>query len=66
MINKRKSKAIVLHNGGLDSTVCILQALEQNKEVLSLGIDYNQKHRIENQYASTAPCDLILNHTYIV
>lgn len=48
MINK---KTIVLHSGGLDSTVCLLQAIETNKEVISLGIDYNQKNIIENQYA---------------
>ena len=46
-----KSKIIVLHSGGLDSTLCLLQALEQGKQVISLGIDYNQKHKIENQYA---------------
>jgi 7-cyano-7-deazaguanine synthase len=46
-----KDKAIILHSGGLDSTVCLLLALEQQKEIISLGIDYNQKHRIETQYA---------------
>ncbi|GHU56488.1 hypothetical protein FACS189411_07230 [Bacteroidia bacterium] len=50
-MNNKKEKIIVLHSGGLDSTVCILQALEQGKEVFSLGIDYNQKHKVENQYA---------------
>jgi len=47
----KKEKVIILHSGGLDSTVCILQALEKGYEVISLGIDYNQKHKIENQYA---------------
>lgn len=46
-----KSKVIILHSGGLDSTVCLLLALEQGKEVISLGIDYNQKHKIETQFA---------------
>ena len=44
-------KALILHSGGLDSTVCLLQAKEQGFEVISLGIDYNQKHSIETQYA---------------
>lgn len=47
-----KEKVLVLHSGGLDSTVCLYQALELGKEVVSLGIDYNQIHKIENQYAS--------------
>jgi 7-cyano-7-deazaguanine synthase len=42
MVNN-KEIVIVLHSGGLDSTVCLLQAIEQGKEVISLGIDYNQK-----------------------
>ena len=46
-----KKKAIILHSGGLDSTVCLLQAIEKGYDVLSLGIDYDQKHRIESQYA---------------
>jgi len=54
----KKSKVIVLHSGGLDSTVCLLQALKQGKDVISLGIDYNQKHKIENQYAY-AQCKIL-------
>jgi 7-cyano-7-deazaguanine synthase len=52
MNNEIRPKVIVLHSGGLDSTVCILKALECGNTVISLGIDYNQKHRIENQYAN--------------
>ena len=48
-----KRKAIVLHSGGLDSTVCLLQAIEQRREVTSLGIDYGQRHRIELEYAAS-------------
>ena len=45
-------KAIVLHSGGLDSTLCLLMAIEAKHEVISLGIDYGQRHRIELEYAS--------------
>jgi 7-cyano-7-deazaguanine synthase len=45
-------KAIILHSGGLDSTVCLLLALEKGHEVLSLGIDYGQYSRAELEYAT--------------
>ncbi len=44
-------KTLVLHSGGMDSTVCLLLAKEQGREVVSLGIDYGQKSRAELQYA---------------
>ena len=47
-----KEKAIILHSGGLDSTVCLLLALERGYEAISLGIDYNQKSRAELQCAA--------------
>ena len=51
-----KEKAIVLHSGGLDSTVCLLLALERGYEAISLGIDYNQRSRAELQCAARL-CD---------
>lgn len=45
------NKAIILHSGGLDSTVCLLLALEKGREVLSLGIDYGQYSRAELECA---------------
>lgn len=44
-------RLVVLHSGGLDSTVCLLLAIEKGKRPVSLGIDYGQKHRIELEYA---------------
>lgn len=44
-------KALVLHSGGLDSTLCLLMAKEAGREVVSLGIDYGQRHRLELEYA---------------
>lgn len=45
-------RALILHSGGLDSTVCLLLARERGREVISLGIDYGQRHRLELQYAA--------------
>ncbi|OFZ67343.1 MAG: 7-cyano-7-deazaguanine synthase QueC [Betaproteobacteria bacterium RBG_16_56_24] len=45
-------KVVVLHSGGLDSTVCLLLAISRGHNVISLGIDYNQTHRIELDYAA--------------
>ncbi|MBN2019682.1 MAG: 7-cyano-7-deazaguanine synthase QueC [Sedimentisphaerales bacterium] len=45
------TKAVILHSGGLDSTTCLLLALEKGREIISLGIDYGQKSRAELEYA---------------
>ncbi len=49
-------KALILHSGGLDSTVCLLLAKEKERDVISLGIDYGQRHRIELEYALAYCC----------
>lgn len=41
---------IVIHSGGLDSSV-LLAYLKQQHEVRSLSIDYGQRHRTELEYA---------------
>lgn len=46
-----KKNVVVLHSGGLDSTVCLLLAKARGHKVISLGVDYNQTHRIELDYA---------------
>jgi 7-cyano-7-deazaguanine synthase len=57
-MHRGKKKAVILHSGGLDSTSCLLMAKEQGREVLSLGIDYGQRNRIEIEYAN-AQCKRI-------
>ena len=47
-----ETRAVVLHSGGLDSTVCLLLAKQRNRKVISVGIDYGQRHHIELDYAS--------------
>ena len=49
-------KVLVLHSGGMDSTVCLLMAKKAGHEVLSLGIEYGQRHSVEMLYAKNQ-CD---------
>lgn len=44
-------RLVVLHSGGLDSSVCLLLGKQQGFSVVSLGIDYGQRHRVELQFA---------------
>lgn len=52
MPTKPQKKVVVLHSGGLDSTVCMLLAISRGYKVLSLGVNYNQHHVIELDYAA--------------
>lgn len=45
-------KCVVLHSGGLDSTVCLLLARSRGRTPLSLGIAYGQRHDVELAYAN--------------
>ena len=47
-----RTKAVVLHSGGMDSSVCLLMAHNQGLDVISLGIDYKQRSEIELEYAN--------------
>lgn len=48
---KGTKRILVLHSGGLDSSVCVLLALKQGLDVVSLGIDFGQRSSIEMKYA---------------
>ena len=50
-MSKEQSSVVVLHSGGLDSTVCLLLAIEQGFVPVSVGIDYGQRHSVELQFA---------------
>ena len=49
---KQAPHCIVLHSGGLDSTVCLLLAQKNGRVPKSLGIAYGQRHDIEIVYAA--------------
>jgi len=44
-------RVLVLHSGGMDSTTCLYKAKADGYEVVSLGIDYGQRLRIEMLFA---------------
>lgn len=54
------SKAIVLHSGGLDSTVALYWAVREfgKGKVESIGVHYGQRHEIELAYAQKV-CDML-------
>jgi 7-cyano-7-deazaguanine synthase len=45
-------RCVVLHSGGLDSTVCLLLARKYGCVPYSLGISYGQRHEVEMDYAA--------------
>ena len=48
-----KKKAVVVHSGGMDSSICLALAIEQYgvKNVLALSFTYGQRHSKELDYA---------------
>ncbi|MBT4793484.1 MAG: 7-cyano-7-deazaguanine synthase QueC [Halobacteriovoraceae bacterium] len=48
-----KKKAIVVHSGGMDSSICLGLAIEQYgaKNVLALSFTYGQRHLVELDFA---------------
>lgn len=48
---KKLAKAVVLLSGGLDSTVCLVRAIEDGHDPIPLTIGYGQRHSRELQAA---------------
>lgn len=44
-----KKKAVIVHSGGMDSSLCLALAIQEfgASEVLSLSFTYNQRHSVE-------------------
>jgi len=57
-------KTIVVHSGGMDSTICLLLAIEKygTKDVLSMSFTYGQRHTEELKQASKICKDLGVDH----
>ncbi|NGX42723.1 MAG: 7-cyano-7-deazaguanine synthase [Chlamydiae bacterium] len=50
----RKKKALVIHSGGMDSSLCLALALREfgNHDTLSLSFTYQQRHSLELEKAA--------------
>jgi 7-cyano-7-deazaguanine synthase len=57
-MSEQKGSALVLHSGGIDSTVCLYQAWYDCANVIAMSIDYGQKHAKEI-VASMKICELL-------
>lgn len=53
MENKFKKKALVIHSGGMDSSICLALAIKKysKENVLSLSFTYDQRHSTELEQA---------------
>lgn len=62
-----KKKAIVVHSGGMDSSLCLALAIREfgNSNVLSLSFNYNQRHSPELIQAAKICRDWHVDHIEI-
>jgi 7-cyano-7-deazaguanine synthase len=56
------SGAVVILSGGLDSTVCIAEAVTSFDPVIALTVDYGQRHRIELERAGAVASHYGVEH----
>lgn len=61
----KQEKAVVVFSGGQDSTTCLFWALKQFAEVEAVTFDYNQRHRLEIDVASSIAKELGVPHTVL-
>lgn len=55
-------KTVIIHSGGMDSTVLLYQLLNAGDDVLALSIDYGQRHKKELECARSLCKDLGVEH----
>lgn len=62
-----KKKAIIVHSGGMDSTICLLLALEKygKENILSMSFTYGQRHTNELNNAAQICEDLGIDHLVV-
>lgn len=65
-MEKSKGKVISLLSGGIDSSTTTAIAKNEGYEVLAISFDYNQKHKIEIEYAKKVCKFLRIKEHYII
>ena len=62
-----KKKAIVVHSGGMDSSLCLALAVKEfgAQHVLALSFDYGQRHQIELTQAQKISAYFKVDHTIL-
>lgn len=58
----KNEKAIVVFSGGQDSTTCLFWALKEFKEVVAVTFNYNQRHSLEIDVATSIAKELGVKH----
>lgn len=60
-------KAVVIHSGGMDSSLCLALAIREfnPNDVLSLSFAYHQRHTIELQQAAKISAYFQVDHTIV-
>ncbi|HVT76882.1 MAG TPA: 7-cyano-7-deazaguanine synthase QueC [Acidimicrobiales bacterium] len=56
------TRTVVILSGGLDSTVCVAEAMAAGDETLALSVDYGQRHRVELQRARAVAAHYGIEH----
>ena len=62
-----KKKAVVVHSGGMDSSICLALAIDQfgAENVLSLSFTYGQRHSNELEFAKRICKEWNVDHTIV-
>ncbi len=62
-----KKKAVVIHSGGMDSSICLAAAIKDYgvENVLSMSFQYGQRHSVELQQARKICSDWNVDHIVI-
>lgn len=64
-LKKKNLKTVVILSGGMDSTTLLYQLLKTRTEVKAISFDYNQRHKVELEFAAKTCNKLGIDHQTI-
>ncbi len=67
MLNHLSKQAVVLHSGGMDSSLCLALAIREfgADQVLSLSFSFNQRHHVELDHAKKISAHWNVDHAIV-